>query len=109
MDFTEYQTLAKRTNLNVVIGKNFVYSVLGLTSEAGELAGKVKKLFRDQRGEVTPEARDQVVAELGDVLWYVSQIATDFGVPLEAVARENIEKLASRMERGVLQGSGDNR
>lgn len=109
MDFTEYQALAKRTNLNVVIGKSFVYSVLGLTSEAGELAGKVKKIFRDQQGEVTPNIKDAIAAEIGDVLWYVAQISTDFDLSLDDVAKKNIEKLTSRLERGVLRGSGDNR
>jgi NTP pyrophosphatase (non-canonical NTP hydrolase) len=109
MDFSEYQRLAKRTNLEVVIGKNFVYSVLGLTSEAGELAGKVKKLFRDSDGEMTHEIREKMIGELGDVLWYLAQISTDLTIPLDEVAKKNIEKLASRMERGTLQGSGDNR
>jgi NTP pyrophosphatase (non-canonical NTP hydrolase) len=47
--------------------------------------------------------------ELGDVLWYVAQLASELGLELEDIARENLEKLSSRQRRGVLSGSGDER
>lgn len=109
MDLNEYQNRAKQTNLEVMIGKKFVYSTLGLASEAGELAGKVKKIFRDNNGNVDDEVREKIKSELGDVLWYVAQVATDFGLSLGDIGEQNIEKLASRMERGTLHGDGDNR
>ncbi len=85
------------------------YVVLGLTGEAGEIANKVKKVYRDDGGELTDEKRRELVAELGDVLWYAAQVANELGVPLSAVAAQNIEKLSRRQQRGTIQGSGDER
>ena len=66
-------------------------------------------MLRDKGGEFTYEDREEIKKELGDVLWYVSAVAFDFSISLGEVAKTNIAKLASRKERGVLQGSGDNR
>ena len=85
------------------------YVTLGLTGEAGEIANKVKKILRDAGGEVTKEHRDNIAAEVGDVLWYLTRLADELGYSLEEIATSNMEKLASRKDRGVLQGSGDNR
>jgi len=85
------------------------YSVLGLTNEAGEVAGKVKKMIRDKGGEIDDEFRAQMVAELGDVLWYLSDTCSSLGILLSDVAAQNIAKLKDRQERGKLQGDGDNR
>jgi NTP pyrophosphatase (non-canonical NTP hydrolase) len=85
------------------------YPALGLAGEAGEVADKIKKLYRDHAGVATYEFREQLKKELGDVLWYLDDLASDFGFTLKDVARENIVKLKSRKERGVLGGSGDNR
>lgn len=82
---------------------------MGLANEAGEVLGVAKKIFRDQQGEVTDETREKIKKELGDVLWYVAQVASDFDLQLEDVAQANLDKLSSRKERGVLQGSGDDR
>ena len=82
---------------------------MGLTNEAGELAGKVKKIFRDNNGELTQEIKDNISAELGDVLWYLSQVATEFDLKLSSIAEGNLEKLASRKSRGKLKGDGDHR
>ena len=90
------------------IKNDIKYLALGLAGEAGEVADKVKKLIRDG-GENGDEFTDALVLELGDVLWYVSQLATFIGVNLEWVARKNINKLQSRQDRGVISGSGDNR
>lgn len=83
------------------------YLALGLTSEAGEVAGKVKKALRDEAGYVSDERRTQLLDEVGDVLWYLARLADELGEPLGAVARSNLAKLESRKERGTLGGDGD--
>jgi NTP pyrophosphatase (non-canonical NTP hydrolase) len=82
------------------------YCTLGLTGEAGEIANKVKKLIRDGDSEVK---RKEIVAELGDVLWYLSQLAMELQQTLGEVAAKNLDKLADRKVRGVISGSGDTR
>lgn len=110
MDFSEYQERALETFLQSKEWEFAVpYLTLGLNGEAGEVAEKVKKLYRDNGGVLTPEAREALVKEMGDVLWYLAVLAHVLEVPLEEVARQNIEKLASRKERGSLRGEGDNR
>lgn len=109
MDFKTYQKDSRQTAKYIDVGKNFIYPTLGLASEAGEVAGKVKKIMRDDGMNVSEEKREQIKDELGDVLWYVAQVATEFNLDLEEIAKNNLDKLLSRMERGVLGGSGDNR
>lgn len=113
MHFSEYQEKSRVTATYPDVGDNFIYPTLGLVGEAGEFAEKIKKLMRDQGvnrpSEVTEEVKAEVLKELGDVLWYASQLASEFDVDLSQVAEQNIEKLYSRMDRGVLGGSGDNR
>jgi len=82
---------------------------MGLANEAGEVAGKVKKIFRDREGIISDADRDALKEELGDVLWYLTQICTELDLTLEEVAEKNISKLASRMERGTIRGDGDQR
>jgi NTP pyrophosphatase (non-canonical NTP hydrolase) len=109
VDLTEYQQLSRRTATYPQAGENLTYPALGLCGEAGEVAEKVKKAIRDDGGVLTPERREAVAAELGDVLWYLAQVATEAGLDLDALAAANLAKLLSRQERGVLQGSGDTR
>jgi NTP pyrophosphatase (non-canonical NTP hydrolase) len=110
MTFKEYQKLAHTTSLNTTVGgSGFVYPVLGLTNEAGEVAGKTKKLFRDKAGLIDEESREQMVGELGDVLWYLAECCTQLGIDFERVASSNLTKLFDRKERGKIQGSGDKR
>lgn len=109
MNFEEYQNCCKNSALYKVIGKSFVYPALGLGGEAGEVLEKVKKIFRDNSGEVTDQIRVELAKELGDVLWYVATLCTEFGLSLEEVAETNIAKLSSRLDRGKISGSGDNR
>lgn len=85
------------------------YPALGLAGEAGEVAEHAKKAIRDDAGVVTEERRRAMAKELGDVLWYVSQLASELGLELEDIARANLEKLLSRQRRGALSGSGDER
>ena len=108
MTFEEYQKEAQKTALDPEAYR-LVYPALGLAGEAGELANKVKKVLRDHGGRLSEEAREAILAELGDVLWYVAQVATDLGESLEAVAQANLAKLRSRKERGRLGGDGDDR
>ena len=91
------------------IGEGYVYPALGLVNEAGELTGKIKKIFRDDGGILTDEKKEAIKKELGDVLWYLAQIATEMGIPLEDIAKTNLEKLFSRLERGKIHGDGDER
>ncbi len=85
------------------------YPALGLAGEAGEVAEHAKKAIRDDHGEISDERRAAMAKELGDVLWYVAQIATELDLDLDDVAQANLDKLLSRQRRGVLSGSGDDR
>jgi NTP pyrophosphatase (non-canonical NTP hydrolase) len=82
---------------------------LGLANEAGEVAGKIKKIFRDKAGVIGEAERAALEGELGDVLWYLAQVCTELELSLDEVAGHNIEKLYSRLERGKIGGDGDNR
>ncbi|MEW5828926.1 MAG: nucleoside triphosphate pyrophosphohydrolase family protein [Chloroflexota bacterium] len=109
MTFDEYQTKSRKTAGYPAIGHPVIYPALGLVNEAGEVAGKIKKVFRDKGGEISDETRSALKAELGDVLWYVAQVCTELGLSLDEVAGYNLEKLYSRLERGTLRGDGDDR
>ena len=109
MDFNEYQKKALKTAIYPDKGSNFVYPTLGLAGEAGEVAEKVKKVIRDKGGQPDQETKDMLKKELGDVLWYISQLATELNLSLDEIAEKNIEKLISRLERGKISGSGDDR
>jgi NTP pyrophosphatase (non-canonical NTP hydrolase) len=109
MLISEYQELSRRTATYPGAGDNIVYPTLGLAGEAGEVAEKVKKLLRDDDGVMSDERREALAGELGDVLWYVAQVATEAGLDLEEIAQGNLDKLLSRQRRGVLSGSGDSR
>jgi len=90
--------------------KALEYLALGLTSEAGEVAGKVKKLIRDGADMEDYELKKIAIAsEVGDVLWYCAMLAKEVGVPLNDIMKENLKKLHGRKVRGTLHGSGDNR
>jgi NTP pyrophosphatase (non-canonical NTP hydrolase) len=78
-------------------------------NEAGEVAGKIKKIFRDRDGIISEEDRQALKQELGDVLWYLTQICTELDLSLEEVAEANLTKLFSRLERGKIRGDGDYR
>ena len=99
----EYQDMAAAT---AIYGAKHqvIYPALGRAAEAGEVANKVKKMLRDNDFD-----RDAIVAEIGDVLWYIAALSRDLNVSLHDIALGNIEKLYGRKERGTLQGSGDKR
>lgn len=105
----EYQSEALETVIYPDRGDNLVYPVLGLNGEAGELAEKLKKIIRDDGGEVSEDKKEELARELGDVFWYVAVCAHELGFDLGEIARENLEKLADREDRDQLRGSGDRR
>ncbi len=109
MDLNGYQQKARTTARYPQVGSNPIYPTLGLCGEVGEVADKIKKVLRDRDGVFDPQVLEDLALELGDVLWYVSQLASELGVDLESIARANLAKLASRAERGVIGGSGDRR
>ncbi len=108
MDVKEYQEIIKKT---AVFPKEIgvPYCTMGLCGEAGEVAEKVKKLYRDREGLVTPEFRKDIKKELGDVVWYVTALANEFNLTLEEILEANYNKLIARRETNTLHGSGDNR
>ena len=105
----DYQSQSRKTWQFVRMDHPIVYPTMGLVNEAGELAGKVKKIFRDRSGVIGEEERQALKKEAGDVLWYLAQICTELDLTLEEVAEANITKLFSRLERGQIQGEGDDR
>ena len=109
MDLNRYQTTALETAIYPNQGQNFIYPVLGLIGEAGEVADKLKKVIRDGDGTLTDTVRQTVAKELGDVLWYLAVLSYELDYDLNTIAQNNLDKLASRRERGVISGSGDNR
>lgn len=111
MTLKEYDEKAATTAIYKDRGQNIVYPVLGLAGEAGEVADKLKKMIANTgpASILTPEQKKAFLAEVGDVLWFVSACAYELGSSLEEVAQMNLEKLASRKARGVIQGEGDDR
>ena len=105
MDMNDYQEAARKTAIYPA-SKALEYTALGLAGEAGEYANKVKKVLRDGMQAYDVEA---FAAELGDVLWYVSQCAEELGVYLDAIALHNLKKLSDRKEADTLSGKGDDR
>jgi NTP pyrophosphatase (non-canonical NTP hydrolase) len=109
MDCDDYQRAALRTARDKDAPDEFMHLVLGLVGETGEIAEKVKKLVRDQHSDLDRLDRDDMAAELGDVLWYAAVLADFLGLSLGDIAQRNIDKLADRQRRSVLGGAGDNR
>jgi NTP pyrophosphatase (non-canonical NTP hydrolase) len=108
VELSEYQALSRRT-AEYPRAAWLAYPALGLAGEAGEVAEHAKKAIRDDGGEVSDARRAAMAKELGDVLWYVAQLASELGLDLDQLAQANLEKLLSRQRRGMLSGSGDDR
>ena len=109
MDFKTYQKKARSTAQYPNLGSNNIYPTLGLVGEAGEVAEKIKKVIRDKNGIFDDESKIAIKKELGDVLWYLSNLCNEFDFKLEEVALLNLEKLKLRAAKGKISGSGDDR
>lgn len=116
MNFDDYQkrALSTDTYYDKTIKKDitslaFLNKVLGLVGESGEVAEKVKKILRNKDGNMSEEDRKELIKELGDVLWYAATLSRYLGADFSQVAQTNLDKLASRKERGVIKSAGDNR
>lgn len=110
MTLNEYQTEALVTAVNSGDDmRDLAHWVLGVTGEAGEIAEKVKKIIRDQNGEVDDEAKAALAKEIGDVLWYLATLADHLGCKFDDIGVANIAKLRDRQARNKISGSGDDR
>lgn len=109
MNFQEYQKLSRETAVYPGAGKNFIYPALGLAGESGEVAEVIKRIIRDNNNIVDEKVKTELTKELGDVLWYLSQLATEFGLSFDGIAAENIKKLQDRKARNMLHGKGNER
>ena len=109
MDMNDYQENAGLTNIYPHGPAGLYALTMGLCGESGEFADKMKKVIRDHDGTLNVDTREALAGELGDVLWYVSQVAARLGLDLDIIANENLRKLRSRQERGVIGGNGDER
>jgi NTP pyrophosphatase (non-canonical NTP hydrolase) len=120
MTFNEYQESAR--SLAIYPGQGdwpgLIYTILGLSGETGECCEKLKKIYRDTNKPLSPRKhsmppgdfrREELLKELGDVLWYVANVASELDTTLEEIANTNLDKLNSRKDRNKLHGDGDNR
>ena len=114
MNFNEYQNIIKQFDTFTdqsgnLTNPSFISKILGLSGEAGEVAEKFKKIYRDKNGQIDDEDKQAISKELGDVLWYVATISRYLDIPLDEIAKLNLEKATGRKARGTLHGSGDDR
>lgn len=108
-NFRQYQYYSRQTAIYPNKGNNFVYPTLGLCGESGEIAEKIKKIIRDKDGVISEQTKEDLEKELGDVLWYISNLASELNLDMQKIARKNLEKLFDRLERNKITGEGDNR
>lgn len=104
----EYQEKAKQT-AHYPREQALYYVAIGLMGETGELANKIKKIIRDDKGRLTDERKEAIKHELGDIMWYIAMVCTELGLDLDDVMKSNNEMLASRRKRDKIHGDGDNR
>lgn len=109
MDFKQYQKESRKTAEYKNKDKDYIYPLMGLAGEIGEVIEKIKHVYRDKNNVFDNEAKKEIAKEMGDVLWYLTQLATELGISLDQVAEDNIVKLQSRQKRGKINGQGDNR
>ena len=107
MDMNDYQAQARTTAIYPE-DLGLIYTALGLTGESGEVAEKVKKMIRDGT-ELNIVKKGEIALELGDVLWYIANLAHEIGVSLETIAKTNIKKINNRAENDTIKGIGDQR
>ncbi len=113
MHFSAYQKKTRITDVGVQpkhgLNPGWIYYVLGIAGETGELVEKVKKHFRDDYGEMTDEKLKGIIKEMGDIQWYMARLADVFEINFDDVAKENIKKLLDRKKRNKIHGKGDDR
>ncbi len=114
MTFNEYQKKSRKTALytNIdknIIGNHILYPTLGLAGETGEFIEKIKKIIRNKNGVFDEQDKETLKYELGDILWYLAQLATDLDLGLDDIAESNLNKLLSRLQRNTINSEGDNR
>lgn len=113
MDFNNYSTQAITTLLGGQglddIDAMLLDQVFGLVGESGEVAEKFKKIIRDKHGALSDDDKQEIIKELGDILWYINSISHILGFSLEDIAQKNLDKVTDRKVRGAQRGSGDNR
>lgn len=110
MNFNDYQKKALTTKVvhpDPQMDKTIM--AMGIAGEAGEVLEKWKKIVAYKKGKITKAELEELKKELGDVVWYVAVMSAGLGLTLEEVMQLNVSKLASRKQRGVLKGQGDNR
>lgn len=110
MTFDEYQQQALTTAIthhDPLMDKTIW--AMGISGEAGEVLEKWKKIVAYREGVITEEDKKELAKECGDVVWYVAAFAHSLGLSLDDIMRQNVDKLASRKQRGVQKGEGDNR
>jgi len=115
MKFSDYEkaieptVVYKNIDLRIPSLQGLTYVTLGLNSEVGEIAGKAQKLIRDSNGILTHKIKRKILLECGDALWFLARTAHEIGYTMQDVAEANLDKVLSRLDRGVLGGEGDNR
>lgn len=113
MEFNEFQKECRKTDVGTsaqdCLYPGWLYYILGTVGEAGELAEKIKKLFRDKNGVVDSEFKEEIVKEMGDIQWYMARLADQFDIEFNTIAETNIKKLQSRKKRNKIHGNGDDR
>ena len=113
MDFSKYQKQSGQTRIHKKIPLlhqgNIMFFCFGLFGEVGEVAEKIKKIMREKNGILKKEDKQEIAKELGDVLWYLTQLGDELGYSLNEIAEMNLKKIESRKKRGLIKGNGDNR
>lgn len=122
MELNEYQDKAMSTCMPS--SDNFAYMMLNLVGEVGEFSSKVAKAIRKEQLYICDNnmriptkhmiSMDKTIendwkSEVGDVCWQLAGLCKVMGWTLEEVCQANLDKLASRQNRGVIDGCGDNR
>ncbi len=108
----DYQVQSRKSIIQSIFPQtvgDIKYVTIAITEEAGEIAGKIKKLIRDKKGKLDDEAKEGLIKEIGDVQWYLARLCDLIDVPMSRVLKTNMEKIMSRKDRGAIHGSGDDR
>jgi len=100
LNFEEYQKLSRKTAIYPGRDKNFIFPALGLAGETGEVIERIKKVIRDKK-KIEEKDKEEIKKELGDVLWYLSQLASELNLSLEEIAQENLKKIAEKFNKNI--------